>query len=89
VSRLDANERAWVITLAVGLVVALVVTALLEILRRTVLNVEKGVDDVWTSGKLVAQNTQTTHLLQGTRAGGLELREELERHRQLADGGTP
>jgi hypothetical protein len=84
----DADVRAWWLTLAAGLVVALVVTALLEWLRRTVLDVERGVDAIWTSGKRVAQNTQTTHVLQTTKARGLDLREEVERHREMVDGGS-
>jgi hypothetical protein len=83
----DADVRAWWLTLAAGLVVALVVTALLEWLRRTVLDVERGVDAIWTAGKRVAQNTQTTHVLQTTKSRGLDLREEVERHREMVDGG--
>jgi uncharacterized protein HemY len=78
---LSTNETAWWITLAVGLVVALVVWGLLEVLRRTVLEVERAVNDVWTMGKRVAQNTATTHLLATTKARGGELLAELEEHR--------
>jgi len=78
---LSTNQTAWWITLGVGLVVALVVWALLELLRRTVNQVEEAVSDVWTMGKRVAQNTQTSHLLQATKARGVELLEELEEHR--------
>jgi hypothetical protein len=70
--------------LAVGLVVALVVWGLLEWLRRTVNDVEEGVDAVWTMGKRLAQNTSTTYLLEATRKRGVELREELEQHRRQA-----
>jgi hypothetical protein len=77
---LSTNEVAWLITLGVGLVVALVVWALLEILRRTVLEVERAVNDVWTMGKRVAGNTQTSHLLQTTKARGVDLLEELGHH---------
>lgn len=78
---LSANTTAWWITLAVGIVVALVVWALLEVLRRTVNEVDRAVTDVWTMGKRVAQNTATTHLLETTKERGGELLEELERHR--------
>jgi uncharacterized membrane protein len=77
---MSANETAWSITLAVGLVVALVVWALLEILRRTVNEVERAVNDVWTMGKRLAQNTATTHLLLTTQVRGAELLEEVEQH---------
>jgi hypothetical protein len=78
---LSTNQTAWWITLAVGLVVALVVWGLLEVLRRTVNDVDRAVTEVWTMGKRVAQNTQTTYLLQTTKERGVELLEELEEHR--------
>lgn len=74
---------AWWLSLAAGLVVALVVWFLLEWLRRTVLQVETGVEAVWTMGKRVAQNTQTTHLFGTTKARGIELLEELQEHAAL------
>ena len=78
---MSTNQTLWWITLAVGLVVAVVVWILLERLRRAVDQVDRDVDDVWTMGKRVAQNTSTTYLLQTTKARGVELAEELERHR--------
>ena len=78
-------ETAWWVSLAVGLVVALVVWFLLEWLRRTVKEVDRAVDDVWTMGKRVAQNTATTHMLQGTKELGVELLEEVKRHGELAE----
>ena len=82
----DGVVIAWWVALAVGLVVAVVVWALLEVLRRTVLQVEEGVTAVWTMGKRVAQNTQTTYLLQTTKARGVDLLDELGRHAALAKG---
>jgi hypothetical protein len=79
---LTENQTAWWITLAVGLVVALVVWGLLEMLRRTVNQIDAGVSELWDMGKRVARNTQTTHLLGTTVARGTELVEEVERHRQ-------
>jgi type II secretory pathway component PulF len=84
---LSTNQTAWWITLGVGLVVALVVWGLLEVLRRTVNDVDRAVTEVWTMGKRVAQNTQTTYLLQTTKERGVELLEELEEHR--APPATP
>jgi type II secretory pathway component PulF len=81
---LSSNQKAWWVTLAAGLVVALVVWALLELLRRTVNQIDAGVSKLWESGKLVAQNTQTTHLLGTTAARGADLVEEVEHHRELA-----
>ncbi len=78
-------ELAWALGLAAGLVVAVVVWVLLEVLRRTVLQVDEGVTAVWTSGKRLAQNTQTTHLLVTTKARGLDLLSELGEHARLAE----
>jgi uncharacterized protein HemY len=80
-----AVEAAWWASLAVGLIVALVVWFLLEWLRRTVNEVDRAVDDVWTMGKRVAQNTATTHMLLGTKELGVELLEEVKRHGELAE----
>jgi len=83
---LSTNQTAWWISLGVGLVVALVVWGLLEALRRTVAEVERAVDDVWTVGKRVAQNTSTSYLMGTTLERGGELLGELEQHR--AGGGA-
>ncbi len=84
---ITANETLWWITLAAGLVIALVVWGLLEALRRTVLDVERGVSELWTMGKRLAQNTQAAHILQTTQTRGGDLLGELEHHRGPAGGG--
>ena len=86
---LSTNEGLWWLTLAVGLVVALVVWALLERLRRSVATVEASVDRTWTMGKRVAQNTSTTYLLTATKERGGDLLEELEHHRTPAPRSHP
>ena len=86
---LSANETAWWVTLAVGLAVALVVWGLLEQLRRTVLQVERAVSELWTMGKRVAGNTSTTYLLGTTKERGVELLEELEHHRSPPERSRP
>ena len=73
-------ETAWWIAIGVGLVVAVVVAALLEILRRTVQEVRRGVDDVLSMGGRLAQNTWTVQLLEVTRRRVLELLAEVEQH---------
>jgi type II secretory pathway component PulF len=78
---MSTNQALWWVTIGVGLIVALVVWALLEILRRTVRDVDRAVADVWTMGKRVAQNTQTSYLLQTTKERGIELLAELDEHR--------
>jgi len=82
-------ELAWGLGIAIGLVVAVVVWTLLEMLRRTVNDVEAGATAIWTAGKLVAQNTQTTHLLQTTKARGGDLLAELGEHARLAERSQP
>lgn len=78
----STNEVLWWITLGAGLAVALLVWFLLEWLRRTVADIDRAVEDVWRAGKHLAQNTQTTHLLNTTKERGAELVGELEHHRR-------
>ncbi|MBA2359766.1 MAG: hypothetical protein H0V79_02320 [Actinobacteria bacterium] len=80
---------AWWLSLAAGLVIALVVWFLLEWLRRTVLAIETGVAAVWTMGKRLAQNTQTTHLFGTTKARGVDLLTELQEHAALQRRSEP
>lgn len=80
---------AWWLSLAAGLAIALVVWFLLEWLRRTVLAIETGVSAVWTMGKRVAQNTQTTHLFGTTKARGVDLLTELQEHAALQRRSEP
>ncbi len=87
--RPDPNVVAWRASLAGGLVVAGAVWGLLELLRRAAVDVDEAVEDVWTSGKRLAQNTQTAHLLVGTRDAGVGLLEELQRHRDLMGDARP
>ena len=74
------NQSAWVLTLVVGVVVLLVVIALLETLRRTVVNLNADLWSTWVNGKEVVKNTATTFLLKNTRNSGNELVEELGHH---------
>lgn len=78
---ISTNQILWWATLGAVLLVAVVVWALLEMLRRSVEDLERAVDRLWTMGKRVAQNTQTTHLLTTTRTRGGELLDELDEHR--------
>ena len=84
---ISTNQTLWWVSLAVGLVVALVVWALLEALRRTVNDVDRAVDEVWTMGKRVAQNTATSHLLATTKERGGDLLDELGHHGASVGGG--
>jgi hypothetical protein len=71
-----STETLWWITLGVGLVVALVATALLHILYRTVVRIDEGVLAVWEMGKQVARNTATTWMLGQTGSLAAEMKEE-------------
>jgi hypothetical protein len=73
---------AWWIALGCGLAVVLVVTVLVEALRRTVHEIQRGVDDVLTIGGRLAQNTWTIQLLRVTHTHADELLEELRSHRR-------
>lgn len=80
VSALSENQDAWVTTLIVGVVVLLVVIALLEMLRRTVVKLNHDLWTTWVSGKAVVKNTATSYQLKNTRQAGDELVEELTHH---------
>ena len=69
---------AWWLACAALFVVAVVVATLLEILRRTVRRVQRGVDDVLTIGGRLAQNTWTIQLLKTTNERAAEVLAELE-----------
>ena len=80
---------AWWLALGAGLVVAVVVWVLLEALRRTVKAIREGVDNVLSMGGRLAQNTQAIHLFSTTKARGVDLLGELERHRPGAERSEP
>lgn len=79
-------ELAWWLSLAAGLVIAIVVWTLLEILRRSVHDVRRGVDDVLSMGGRLAQNTWTVHLLETTKTRGGELAAALEGNGERSEG---
>jgi hypothetical protein len=64
----------------VGLVVAVVVLALLEGLRRAVNKLNDDLWQTWVNGRAVVKNTATTYQLKNTRDSGDELVEELRNH---------
>lgn len=53
----EALTQVWVISLILGLVVTLVVALLLMLIRNTARSISGGVEQIWTEGKLVANNT--------------------------------
>ena len=73
-------KAAWWGSLGAGLLVALVVWALLESLRRAVKAIEVAVADVLGMGGRLAQNTTAIQSLRQTEARTRDLHEELNRH---------
>jgi hypothetical protein len=76
---LTDNELLWWITLGVGLVVAIVVWVLLEVLRRSVHDIRRAVDDVLGEGGRLAQHTWTIQLLRTVVQRADKLNAELRR----------
>ena len=82
-------ERLWWITLAVGLVVAVVVVLLLHLLLSAVKRIERNVIVLWQTATTVARNTATSWQL-GTTAEALEeIKAEALRHDALLTAATP
>ena len=77
----------WGITLALGLVVAVVAVVLLEVFLRRVRRIERVAGDIWVAGKLVAQNTATTWMLADTSDRLDMLVEEAVQHEALFERG--
>ncbi len=77
---LSENQSAWVTSLVVGFVVLLVVIALLEGLRRTVLKLNADLWETWVNGKAVVRNTATSYQLKNVRTSTDQLAEELSHH---------
>lgn len=53
----EAITKVWIISLVLGLVVTIVVAILLIMIRNTAKKILGGVQQIWTEGKLVANNT--------------------------------
>lgn len=61
-----STHALWWLTLLLGLVVALVAVALLQVMYRKVRRIESGAEAIWETGKQVARNTATTWMLHQT-----------------------
>lgn len=61
-----SDDTLWWITLAAGLVVAIVAVVLLQTFLNKVRRVEEGAAQVWESAAKVARNTATTWMLAQT-----------------------
>jgi hypothetical protein len=90
-----SDEGYWLLSLGLGLVVAIVAVILLHLLLSAVHRVERGAEQVWQAGKEVAANTSSTWLLTEAVSRVEELGEEAGRHGRLlqgapgGDGGRP
>ncbi len=73
----------WWVALSLGLVVAVVAVALLQIFLLQVKRIERGAEQVWQAGKQVASNTSATWLLAETSQRLDLLIDEAGRHEAL------
>lgn len=80
-----STNAVWWMTLALGLVVAIVAIVLLHTFLRQVHRIERGSDAIWEAGKQVARNTATTWMLQQTNVRLDDLTDEALRHDALLD----
>jgi len=78
-----SNESLWWITLAIGLVVAIVAVVLLQTFLDKTRRIEAGVEAIWESAKPVARNTATTWMLTQTSVRLDRLTEEALKHDAL------
>lgn len=53
----EAITKVWIISLVLGLIVTIVVAILLIMIRNAAQKILGGVQQIWTQGKLVANNT--------------------------------
>lgn len=79
----DAQMTFWTIALGMGLVVEAAVIVLLSLLISLVGDIERNVDDVWSTAILVARNTATTWMLGQTAVATADLGNETSQHVRL------
>lgn len=75
-----STTEVWWMTLALGLVVAVIAVVLLQMFLREVHRIERGADAVWEAGKQVARNTATSWMLHQTTVRLDGLTDEALRH---------
>jgi hypothetical protein len=54
---MSTGIQLWIISLAIGLVVIGVVAFLLNLVKKTAVKIDDAAADIWTQGKLTANNT--------------------------------
>ena len=62
----DTSIQLWWLAIGIAVVVVVVVAVLLELIVRSTHRIHRAVANIWTGGKLIAQNTVTIALLQRT-----------------------
>lgn len=83
----DDTQTLWWITLGIGLVVAVVVVVLLQLLLNAVDKVERTVITLWDTATTVARNTATSWQLGSTGDQLDRIKAEALRHDALLSGG--
>ena len=81
----DSQMTFWTIALGMGLVVEAAVIVLLSLLISLVGDIERNVDDVWSTAILVARNTATTWMLGQTAVATADLGTEVGLHAELLE----
>jgi len=79
----QAQLNFWTIALRMGLVVEAAVIVLLSMLISLVGDIERNVEDVWSTAILVARNTATTWMLGQTAVATADLGNEVGLHAEL------
>ena len=79
----DAQMTMWTIALGMGIVVEAAVIVLLSMLISLVGDIERNVEDVWSTAILVARNTATTWMLGQTAVATADLGNEVGLHADL------
>ncbi|WP_051399979.1 hypothetical protein [Haloechinothrix halophila] len=83
----DDIQAIWWITLGIGLVVAVVVVVLLQLLLNAVDKVERNVITLWDTATTLARNTATSWQLGSTGDQLDRIKAEALRHDALLSGG--
>ena len=81
----DGQMTFWTIALGMAIVVEAAVIVLLSMLVSLVGDIERNVDDVWSTAILVARNTATTWMLGQTAVATADLGNEVGLHAQLLE----
>lgn len=76
------DTTLWWLTLAAGLVVAVVAVALLHLLLRAVTRIQTELEQLWAEAGRVAANTSTTWLLEDTHVALGEVEDEWARRHE-------